>query len=280
MSDVLIEPGELNRWFEEGQAVTILDCRTRLNDREAGRRLWQEGRIPGSRHLDLDRDMASTPGERGRHPLPSPKHFTTTLQRLGVDEQTPVVVYDDCGGQLAAARAWWMLACWANHPRVSVLDGGLDAWREEGFALNDQAIPVKSSDWQPEFDPGAWVDADQVASSSALKLDVRGSERFRGDREPMDPKAGHIPGALNRPGGENLRQDGRFKSPGVLADELSNLHQGSGIGQDSIVYCGSGVAACHTILACAVAGKPLPKLYVGSWSEWSQRPERGIATGD
>lgn len=111
MSNVLIELGELNRWLADGRKVTILDCRTRLDDSEAGQRLWREGHLPKSRHLDLDRDMASSPGERGRHPLPSNDDFTATLQRLGVDERTPVVVYDDRGGQLAAARGWWMLAC-------------------------------------------------------------------------------------------------------------------------------------------------------------------------
>ena len=276
--DCLIDAETLHAAINDATPLCILDCRARLESHEAGRHLWEAGHIPGSFHFDLDGDMAATPGEGGRHPLPSKADFTATLQRLGVRESVPIVVYDDRGGQLAAARAWWMLACWAKHPDVRVLDGGLPAWLK---AVGEVAVerlpaersPVPPGDWRPAFDDDVVIDADDVVASAAMKVDARSAERFRGEVEPIDPVAGHIPGAMCRPSSANLTEEGIFKSPPQLDAELPRSEQ-------TISYCGSGITACHNILAYAVAGRPLPKLYAGSWSHWIRDPARAVATGD
>lgn len=274
MSEVLIDADELARALAGACSPLVLDCRARLGDPAAGERLWREGHVPGSRHMDLDRDLAAPPGGGGRHPLPDPAAFTATLRRLGITPERPVVVYDDLGGQLAAARAWWMLARWAGHPEVRVLDGGLRAWQDAGgeLPLGRESAPAPG-DWTPRYHDAARVEADEVFSGRALKVDARARERFRGDAEPVDPVAGHIPGAVCRPSADNLDAHGRFKAPRVLDAELPR-------GEAVIAYCGSGVTACHDILAYAVAGRPLPRLYAGSWSEWVRDPARPIATGD
>ncbi|MGM0783821.1 MAG: sulfurtransferase [Pseudomonadota bacterium] len=274
MSQPLIAAEELRAALASTAPPRVLDCRARLGDPTVGERLWREGHLPGSHHLDLDRDLAAPPGRGGRHPLPEPEAFTSAVQRLGLSPERPVVVYDDMGGQLAAARAWWMLAIWAGHPDVRVLDGGMRAWQEAGGELpvGREAPPVPS-DWQPCFDHDAWVDADRVFSGREQKVDARSRERFRGEAEPIDAVAGHIPGAVCRPSADNLTEAGRFKRPEELAAELP----GAGA---TIAYCGSGVTACHTILAYAAAGLPLPRLYAGSWSDWIRGPERPIARGE
>lgn len=252
----------------------LLDCRARLDDPGAGHGLWRKASLPGSRHLDLDRDLAAPPGEGGRHPLPRQAAFTATLQRLGVTPDIPVVVYDDKGGQLAAARAWWMLACWAGHPDVRVLDGGIQAWQAQGGELREgEEGAVDGSDWCPDYRDDAWVAADALLPAGGVKIDARSRERFRGEAEPVDPVAGHIPGAVCHPSADHLGEDGRFKSPQDLAAALPPA-------DEAVAYCGSGVTACHIILAYAIAGRPLPRLYPGSWSEWIRDPARPIATSE
>ncbi|WP_111412367.1 sulfurtransferase [Billgrantia lactosivorans] len=273
MSQVLITATELADSLQGRQPPRVLDCRARLGDRDAGRRLWEAGHVPGSLHLDLDRDLAAMPGAGGRHPLPTPEAFTATLQRLGISPAVPLVVLDDMGGQLAAARAWWMLAVWAGHPSVRLLDGGLRAWQEEGgeLVLGREALPEPSG-WQPRFDDSARVSSDEVFSGRELKVDARSEERFRGEAEPIDPVAGHIPGAVCRPSAANLNETGRFKPAETLDAELPR-------DEAVVAYCGSGVTACHNVLAYAIAGRPLPRLYPGSWSEWIRDPARPVARG-
>lgn len=271
MSQVLITASELTASQQGQTPPRVLDCRARLGDGDAGRRLWEAGHVPGSLHLDLDRDLAAKPGAGGRHPLPATEAFTATLQRLGISPEVPVVVLDDMGGQLAAARAWWMLAIWAGHPDVMVLDGGLRAWQEAGgeLVLGQEALPEPSG-WQPSYDDSVLMSADEVFSGRELKVDARSEERFRGEAEPIDPVAGHIPGAVCRPSAANLTDTGCFKAPETLAADLPR--------SDAVVaYCGSGVTACHNILAYAIAGRPLPRLYAGSWSEWIRDPSRPVA---
>lgn len=276
MTTPLITATALAEALEGANPPRVLDCRARLGEPDGGRRLWWEAHLPGSHHLDLDRDLAGLPGEGGRHPLPTPTAFTAVVQRLGIRPGQPVVVYDDMGGQLAAARAWWMLACWAGHPDVRLLDGGLRAWLAAGGELledgDPEAMPA-GSDWQPAFHDESHVTAGELLVGSATPIDARAWERFRGEAEPIDPVAGHIPGAVCRPSADNLTADGHFKPAGALASELPE-------GESPIAYCGSGVTACHTILAYAIAGRPLPRLYAGSWSEWIRDPARSVAIGD
>ena len=274
MSRPLMSAPELAAAIDGRRPPRLLDCRARLGDPDAGHTLWWEAHLPGSYHIDLDRDLAGPPGQGGRHPLPSREAFTATLQRLGITPELPVVVYDDMGGQLAAARAWWMLACWAGHPDVRLFDGGIKAWLGAGEELSDgdRSAPP-SSDWVPAYRDDPWCDATRLQEEGVLLVDARSRERFRGEVEPIDPVAGHIPGAVCRPSGDNLTPWGRFKPPGLLASELPEAAK-------VVAYCGSGVTACHTILAYAVAGRPLPKLYPGSWSEWIRDPSRPVATGD
>lgn len=270
---VLISAPTLAHWLDTDNVPIVLDARARLADSQAGQQLWQTSRIPGARHIDMDRDLA-TPStvSGGRHPLPEPADFAARLRALGITPKRSVVVYDDRGGRLAASRAWWML-CWAGHPDVRVLDGGWQAWQAAGLPVTSgPATPPPPSDWQPEFDSGLIADADDVARGQALVLDARAPARYRGDEEPMDPKAGHIPGACNIPADSLLDAQQQLLAPPTLHERLPAA-------QASIAYCGSGVTACHLILAHVVAGRPMPRLYPGSWSAWCQDPKRPIATG-
>ena len=276
MTCPLITATALADALEGANPPRVLDCRARLGEPDAGRQLWRNAHLPSSHHLDLDRDLAGPPGQSGRHPLPPPAAFTAALQRRGIAPEQTVVVYDDMGGQLAAARAWWMLTCWAGHPDVRVLDGGLKGWLAAGGELwedgDPDAMPAESG-WQPVYRDESHVTADELLASASTLIDARARARFRGEAEPIDPVAGHIPGAVCRPSADNLTGEGHFKSPDALADELPE-------GESPIAYCGSGVTACHTILAYAVASRALPRLYPGSWSEWIHDPSRSIATGD
>ncbi|WP_328355224.1 sulfurtransferase [Streptomyces sp. NBC_00445] len=259
----------------------LLDVRWQLSVAKAageppfdGRAEYEAGHLPGAVYVDLDRELASVPGERGRHPLPGMAEFGTAMRRAGVSSAVPVVVYD--GGQgWAAARAWWLLR-WTGHPEVRVLDGGLPAW--QGPLETTVPVPAEG-DFQPV--PGAvdMLDAEGAAAlaRSGVLLDARAGERYRGEVEPIDPVGGHIPGAVSAPTNENVAPDGRF----LAADELRARFKTLGVSEDGPevgVYCGSGVSAAHEVLALAVAGIPAA-LYVGSWSEWSADPSRPVAVG-
>lgn len=263
------------------KSPVVLDCRARLEDGEAGERMWREGHLPGAIHVDMERDLSAPvreDGVGGRHPLPSHQATAELFRRLGITPEQQVVVYDDMGGQMAAARLWWMLT-WAGHPDVRVLDGGIQAWNQAMGELKrapSQPVTSEPSDWQPSFDDSLLVTAEEVDSQAVL-LDARGEARFRGEQEPVDPVAGHIPGALCRPTPGNLEANGRFKDRMSLMRELRRtLPDDSAV----IAYCGSGISACQNILAFAIAGLPLPRLYAGSWSDWISDAERPVATGE
>lgn len=272
MEDVLIDADTLARWQAQDRDPMVLDARARLQDPEAGRALWQQGHVPGAMHADMDRDLSAPPSRReGRHPLPDHDTFAARLRQWGITPGRPVVVYDDMGGALAGARAWWMLV-WAGHPSVHVLDGGWQAWHAGDYPIETDTPQPAPSDWVPSFDDKLLATADDVARGDAVVLDARADERFRGEQEPIDSAAGHIPGAHNVPAASLLDTQSRWLSRDELAAALP-------AGDRTISYCGSGVSACQLILACAVLGRPLPRLYVGSWSAWSSDPARPVATG-
>lgn len=272
MHDVLVGPDRLAHWLAEDRDLVILDARARLDDADAGRALWRQGHIPGAIHADMDRDLSAPPSASGgRHPLPDHATFAARLRAWSVFPACRVVIYDDTGGRLAAARAWWTLI-WAGHPAAHVLDGGWQAWCAEDRPVDSATPEPRASDWQPVFDDSLIASADEVARGDAVVLDARAGDRFRGEHEPIDPAAGHIPGARNVPAASLLDARSAFLSQSELVQALPDAGR-------VISYCGSGVSACQIILAYAILGRPLPRLYVGSWSAWSRDASRPVATG-
>lgn len=255
---------------------TLLDIRWQ-HGRPSGRPEYEAGHLPGAVYVDLDTELAGAPGETGRHPLPDIAAFGAAMRRAGVSRDREVVVYDG-GLGWAAARAWWLLR-WTGHPAVRVLDGGLAAWTRGGGSLTKEIPPVAEGDFVPE--PGArpiLLDADGAAALArrGLLLDARAGERYRGEVEPIDRVAGHIPGAVSAPTSENAAEDGRFHPAAVLSRRFAEL--GATADTEVGVYCGSGVSAAQQVLALAVAGIPAA-LYIGSWSEWTADEKRPVATG-
>lgn len=259
----------------------IFDCRHDLSKPDFGERAYRDAHIPSAQFLHLDRDLSGPrTGSNGRHPLPDPNVLATKLGQCGVSNNTQVVVYDDAGS-MYAVRLWWLLR-WLGHDKVAVLDGGMLAWQKAGYELTAE-IPRPTPTvfrWHLREKP---VDTLYIEShlgqSSLLLLDGRGADRFRGENETLDPVAGHIPGAINRPFRHNLTPDGHFKPAHVLRQDFEALLQGQPPEQ-VVAYCGSGVTACHNLLALELAGLSGARLYAGSWSEWCSRPERPVATGD
>jgi thiosulfate/3-mercaptopyruvate sulfurtransferase len=257
------------------RGVRIVDVRWRLGDPRAGAAAYAKGHIPGALFADVDRDLAAPPGDRGRHPLPSPEAFAETMRRLGIGDDTRVVAYDDQGGA-TAARLWFLLR-YFGHETGSVLDGGLDAWTAAGHALETGTATPTPADFHPRVRPELLVErADMMdaVQSGGLLLDARAPERYRGEVEPIDRVPGHIPGAVNAPFQDNL-ESGRFRSKESLRERYTAL----GAERPVIAYCGSGVTACHDLLALAVAGFPAARLYPGSWSEWCHDPAAPIEVG-
>ncbi|MDH6218845.1 sulfurtransferase [Streptomyces pseudovenezuelae] len=278
--NAIISASELTSDLAGRRPPVVLDVRWQLSGAKAageppfdGRAEYADGHIPGAVYVDLDSELASAPGDRGRHPLPDPEIFGAAMRRAGVSAGTPVVVYD--GGQgWAAARAWWLLR-WTGHPDVRVLDGGLPFWKGP---LETSAPTPAPGDFAPVPGASGRLDADEAAAlaRSGVLFDARAGERYRGEVEPIDRVGGHIPGAVSAPTNENVASDGRFLPGEELADRFKTL--GAGDGSPVGVYCGSGVSGAHEVLALAVAGIPAA-LYVGSWSEWSADPSRPVAVG-
>lgn len=277
MPDILISAPDLAQLIATDPRVRVLDVRWRL-DRPDGRPDYLAGHIPGAVYVDLDHELAEhgSAATEGRHPLPSTARLQAAARRWGLNDGDTVVVYDDLSSQ-AAARAWWLLAD-AGVTDVLILDGALTAWTDAGLALAEgEVVP----------EPGGITlrrgglrsigieDAARLGRTGVL-IDVRAGERYRGEVEPIDPVAGHVPGAVNRPTGENLDAEGRFLPPEQLrrAFEALGVRPGEQVG----VYCGSGVTASHAFVALTLAGFE-PALYAGSWSQWSNHPDRPVATG-
>ena len=275
----LVSTAQLMAALAAGASPLIIDCSFDLADAGAGERAFAQAHLPGAVYAHLDRDLAGAKtGRNGRHPLPARADWAATLARLGVTPARAVVVYDAQGG-MYAARAWWMLR-WLGHRAVSVLDGGLGAWTAAGGALENGAVePVAAATAYPEGDSlVATVDADALLKSlgRVTLLDARAGERYRGEVEPLDARAGHIPGARSRFFKDNLDVQGRFRP----ADQLRAAFTAFGSAPAQVVHqCGSGVTACHNLLAMEVAGLSGSALYPGSWSEWSSDPARPVALG-
>jgi len=263
----------------QDQALVIFDCRHQLMDHDAGARAYAASHIPGARFAHSERDMAGPKtGSNGRHPLPDPGSFIAWLSASGVDRSKQVVAYDFAAGS-SAARLWWMLR-WVGHERVAVLDGGWEGWEKAGLPVTSELPAPTAARFPGEPRADAWVSVEFVRSHlddpSVIVLDARAPERFRGITEPIDPVAGHIPGARNRMFKDNLGADGRFKSAVELRQAFSALLAGAP--PSAVVHqCGSGVSACSNLLAMEIAGLSGSRLYPGSWNEWIADPGRPIA---
>jgi thiosulfate/3-mercaptopyruvate sulfurtransferase len=276
----LISVDELRAALAGTNAPLLVDTSFDLMDAGAGEASWRAGHLPGAIYLHLDRDLCGPKtGRNGRHPLPTRAAFAATLGRCGVTPATQVVAFDRQGG-VYAARLWWMLR-WMGHAAAAVLDGGVAAWTAGGGALSIDASARAAAGPYPERAPLAGtMEADTLlaALGRVCLLDARAGERFRGEVEPLDATAGHIPGALNRFFKDNLEADGRFKPASQLRAEFAGL-LGMRSAADSVHQCGSGVTACHNLLAMEHAGLSGGLLYPGSWSEWASDPARPVARG-
>lgn len=260
--------------------LVALDARASLGAPGAAETAYRESHLPGARFIDLDQDLSDPARRGGRHPWPDAERFTAALQRLGVRPADQVVVYDGGDGALAAARAWFMLRA-LGHRRVAVLDGGFARWTTLGLPVEREVPTVQQSTYRGAFDASRLLDAMDVEAHlrrGGTLVDARAAERFRGDVEPLDRVAGHVPGAINRPYAMNLHE-GRFKPADELAREFDAL-LGGAKPEEVVAMCGSGVTACHHVLAMEHAGRPGVKLFTGSWSGWIEDAARPVARGD
>lgn len=277
----LVSAAELANHLDDSWWV-VIDCRFDLADPSAGERAYTEAHIPGARYAHLDRDLSSPITlSSGRHPLPTLRAWAETLGRWGIGAENQVVVYDGQGGAVAV-RLWWMLRQ-SGHSAVALLDGGIQGWTANGGALETESPSVHALPLYPiaeEAFLAVTVDTvvDGLDDDQLQLVDARSAARFRGDEEPLDPVAGHIPGALNRPFQDNLTSTGLFKTAAQLSQEYRQLlgdHRPATV----VHYCGSGVTACHNLLAMEYAGLTGSRLYAGSWSEWIRDPRRPMAVG-
>lgn len=266
-----LSPRQLRERLDE---VRVVDCRWSLDDSQ-GREQYRQGHLPGAVFVDLDAELAAPPSPAaGRHPLPDPEDFAAAMSRAGIGDGDTVVAYDTAGGAIAA-RLVWMLRV-LDHP-AAVLDGGLDAW--DGPLESGEVTPAPADFTARPWPAEAIAEADDVTATVAaggVVVDARGAERYRGEVEPVDPRPGHVPGAVNVPFAGNLDQ-GRLRPDVELRQRF--LDAGVTPDRDVVVYCGSGVTACHDVLAMELAGLSRPRLFVGSWSAWSSDPDRPAATG-
>lgn len=271
-----IRPDELASRLDDPR-LRIVDVRFSLADRDAGRRAFAEGHLPGAVYLDLEDDLSGPVGPHGgRHPLPDPERLAATLARAGIGDGDHVVAYDDAANMIAG-RLWWLLR-WLGHDAVQVLDGGVAAWRASGGAWTAGVARPAPARFVARPREGltvdrAWLQA-HARDPRVVVVDVRAPERYRGEHEPIDPVGGHVPGAVNRPFTGHLA-DGRFLPPTSLAAMYGDLAEADTV----VVYCGSGVSAAHGLMALEAAGVRGAKLYPGSWSDWVSHAGAEVATG-
>lgn len=282
MFTTLISAQELARQIDQAHVV-IIDCRHDLMDASAGQNAYDAGHLPGARFVHLDKQLSGPKTSEsgtffGRHPLPSKEDFIRHLRELGINHTSQVVAYDAQGG-MYAARLWWMMR-WAGHSAVAVLDGGVPAWTELGFALETKSPAINQG--SIEIRPGLvkHLTVEDILGNLSSKVytvvDARAADRYRGENETMDPVGGHIPGAKNRFFKDNLQADARFKTAEKLRQEWSTILADA---NTAVMQCGSGVTACHNLLALEVAGLSGAALYPGSWSEWCADTTRPVVTG-
>jgi thiosulfate/3-mercaptopyruvate sulfurtransferase len=280
ISNTIISAEMVSQQLHDPELV-ILDARFALGgaNAEAGEQAWRAGHLPGARYVHLDHDLSDKqkPAEFGRHPLPDAKQFCDVLMRCGISESSHVVIYDANDGAMAAARAWYLLRL-LGHKKVAVLDGGFARWLELGLPVNDHVCTAKPSIYHAEFDVSQMVVSEtlknNIGSQRFALIDARAAERYRGEVEPIDKKAGHIPGAINRPYALNM-ENGRFRDPEVLRQEFLQLLDNKKA-SETILYCGSGVTACHNLLAMEVAGLSGARIYPPSWSGWISDADNSI----
>ena len=279
MNPILVSTEELQLHLDDPDWI-VFDTRHDLGDVEKGRRLYAEGHVPGAHFLHVDDDLSGAKtGANGRHPLPDLATFASKMEERGVAPGKHVVIYDDLGGNFAV-RLWWMLR-WLGHDKVALLDGGYPLWEKEKRPTTRDVPQPRKGDFKARPHLGSVVDAPFIArfhEEPSIKLvDARAPERFAGLKEPIDPVAGHIPGAVNRFWQKNLNPDGRFKAPDQLRREYADFL--GAVPPEQVVHmCGSGVTACHNMFAMALAGMPEGRLYVGSWSEWCADLSRPMFT--
>lgn len=270
--------------LQTDDALVILDCRFSLDDPAYGQRSYNGGHIPGAHYADLNLDLSGPVinGVTGRHPLPDIQPLLGKLRQWGICNHSPIALYDDGPGAFAA-RAWWLLAWLGKREGVFLLDGGLQAWQQAGLPLDCNSRPSKFGTFAGQADQGLLIDAhrllERLGNSDLTLLDARGLPRFRGDLEPIDAVAGHIPGARCAAFTDNLDAAGRWRSPVELRQRFQ-AYLGERSPDSLVAYCGSGITACHNLFALCLAGFDLAPLYAGSWSEWIIDPQRPVATGD
>jgi thiosulfate/3-mercaptopyruvate sulfurtransferase len=285
MPTTLIEPQALAAQLANPHWV-VIDCRFDLQQPAWGRAAWRQNHIPQALYADLDQDLSGARGPgTGRHPLPPPQALAATFSRWGIDARVQVVAYDQ-GPGMYAARLWWLLR-WLGHESVAVLNGGLAAWERAGLPLSAESAARTARTFVARVHPGMTVSGAQVAASlhsgalergATVLVDARGADRFAGQNETLDPVAGHIPGARNHPFAGNQGADGRFLEAAQLRGRWEATLAGASASQ-VVAMCGSGVTACHNLLALEVAGLPGARLYGGSWSEWITDPAHPVARG-
>jgi len=260
-------------------AFAIFDCRFKLDDIEAGRRVYYEAHVPGAVYAHLDYDLSGwKTGANGRHPLPTPQMMNATFGAWGISADTQVAAYDDQGGGMGASRLWWMLR-YMGHEKVAVLDGGWQAWESASLPTESGIVMRPPTTYLGQPRPDMRRDADEIANGHFIVIDARSLPRHRGDEEPLDPVAGRIPGSRHHFYLSNLGSDGRMLPPEKLRAKFQSV-LGDAPADHCVFYCGSGVSAAFNVLAMEVAGMPGAKMYPGSWSEWIGDPNRPVARGD
>lgn len=279
--DTIISAQDLKDIIDDDN-VRVFDCRFSLKDPQGGMKSYQAGHLPNAQFADMDTQLSSAMTEAsGRHPLPEVDVFIDQLKQWGVNNDTQVIAYDDISGAFAA-RLWWMMR-WLGHNKVAVLNGGMKQWTDAGYELTQDATEFAKGEFSGSANMEWLVDIDTVqaelANNSITLIDARAADRFTAKDQKTDPVPGHVPGANNLPFGGNLTKDGLFESPEVIKQRYADVVNDQSL-TNVVNMCGSGVTACHNLLAQAVAGLPPTKIFIGSWSQWIRDPSRPVATGE